>query len=158
MMDSMVQAAQLGTDVTFELDKFHRPRLRGEAEIVKNVLLYILFSKPGQYPSLPHIGLNISNRLYSFWDEISEIGLRDEIVAQCRALQVYFEAGEIAIRKVKYRGKPSLLINVTTSPYDSHVRGALETKQEINQTNFLIGVTFNEMNEMIYNIGSGEAA
>lgn len=149
---------QLGNDVTFELDDFHRPRLRGEAEIVKNVLLYILFSKPGQYPSLPHIGMNIQEKLYSFYDEINEIGLRDQIVSQCRALHVYFDDGTIALRKVKYRGKPSLIINVSTSSYDNHIREDLDDIRESNQSTFLIGITFNEMNEMIYNIGAREAA
>ena len=60
----------IGYDTTFELNEFNEPKLRSEMETLKNVLLFVLFTKPGQYPSLPTVGLNIGSSLYEFYDEI----------------------------------------------------------------------------------------
>ena len=48
--------ASIGYDGTFELNEFNEPKLASEIEVVKNIILTVLFFKPGQYPSLPTIG------------------------------------------------------------------------------------------------------
>ena len=45
-------ASSIGADLTFELDQYNEPRLKSEGEMIKDIILYVLFSKPGQYPSL----------------------------------------------------------------------------------------------------------
>jgi len=145
----------LGYDTTFELDDFSKPRLRGESELVKNVVLFILFTKPGQYPSLPHIGLDIQNRLHSFYDELREEDLKSEIISQCSALGVYFKNGAVDIRKAKYRGKPSLMIHISTTTDNTTIRDYSEALTESSQRTFQIGITFDELNQMIYNISDG---
>lgn len=141
----------LGLDCTFELDAFAKPRLRSEAELIKNTLLYILMSKPGQYPSLPFIGMDISNLLYNSYDELKESDLADEIIKQCPVLARYFDDGTIIIRKIKYKGQPSLMIHVETSPIENLI-GENMTKER-----FQIGITFNELNDMIYNVTEGRS-
>lgn len=142
-------------DATFALDDFMRPRLCDTSEIVKNILLFILFAKPGQYPSLPHIGLDIESRLFSFYDEINETELRDQIVEQCNELAPYFDNGSIVLRKLKYRKQPSLLIQVATSPYDNHGKLYLNSAANLNETTYQIGITYDELNRMVYNITDG---
>ena len=56
----------IGYDCTFELNEFNEPKLSSEIETIKNTLLFILFSKPGQYPSLPQIGIDINSYLYIY--------------------------------------------------------------------------------------------
>lgn len=139
----------MGYDLTFELNEFHKPRIRSELEMIKNIVLFILFSKPGQYPSLPTIGLNIEDRLYSFYDEIDEVELKNEIIKQCEILKFFFDSSTIGIRKYIYHDKPSLII---------HIQGKEEypdkymNDQRRNANKYLIGITYNELNEMIYNM------
>lgn len=140
----------IGVDTTFEMSSFAKPRIREEAELIKNTVLYILFSKPGQYPSLPFIGLDIENLLYSFYDEISESDIADELVRQCTALGRYIEDGTIIIRKIKYKNQPSLMIHIETSPIDS-----ILNSDKSNTLKFQIGITFDELNHMIYNVTEG---
>jgi len=147
--------SSLGYDTTFELDSFSRPRLRSAAELVKNILLFILFTKPGQYPSLPHIGLDIQSMLFSFYDEISDVGLRDQIVSQCQALGVCFDVGVVNVRKTIYRGKPSLMIHIETDPTDSQMMNYMDYTSEGNDSRYQIGITFDELDKMIYNISHG---
>ena len=139
---------QIGVDVTFELDKFGKPRIRSTLELVKNIILYVLFTKPGQYPSLPHIGLDIQNMLYTFFDDLDEEDLRDQIIRQCNALGVHFENGVVGIRKVMYRNKPSLMVHIEVPEQDRYLFNDDEEK-------YLIGITFDELDKMIYNISDG---
>jgi hypothetical protein len=105
-----LESERIGYDTTFELNEFGQPKLRSEIEVVKNTILYVLFSKPGQYPSIPQIGLDIESILYSFFDELDEDTLVTKICEQCEALGVYFNSGSVAVKKQMYRNKPSLLI------------------------------------------------
>ena len=141
---------ELGLDTTFELDKFAKPRLREESELIKNTVLYILFTKKGQYPSLPHIGMDIENLLYSFYDDINESSIVDELISQCAALGRYVNDGTIIIRKIKYKNQPSLMIHIESSPIDT-----ILNQEESNSSRFQIGITFDELNHMIYNVTEG---
>ena len=141
----------IGYDTTFELNEFNEPRIRSEIEVVKDVILFILFAKPGQYPSLPHIGLDIQSMLYSFYDELDESNLKFKISEQCKAMGLYLNDGTIQIKKTKYRGHPSLMISIDgTETYPKYYM-----KDKIDVSNrYLIGITFDELNKMIYNINS----
>lgn len=142
---------ELGYDATFELNSFKQPRIRSEIELIRNTILYVLFAKPGNYPSLPNIGLDIQNMLYSFYDEIKEDDLKLRIVEQCEALGVYFDSGCINIRKTIYKKQPSLLINIEGT--ESYPDGYMyESESKVNR--YLIGITFDEMKRMVYNINS----
>lgn len=140
-----------GYDLTFELNEFNEPRIRSEIETIKDALLFILFSKPGSYPSIPQLGMNIEDRLYSFYDEIDEEDLITEITEQCELLGAYLNGGTIAIQKIRYKDKPSLMIHIegteTFPPGYKH--------DEIGGSDrYLIGITYDEMNEMIYSVNS----
>lgn len=141
----------IGYDTTFELNEFGQPRIRSEIELIKDVILFILFGKPGQYPSLPNIGMDIQSLLYSFYDELDVEDLKDQLKSQCEILGVYFNSGVVDFRKVKYRGKPSLMIHIEGK--ESYPDGYM--KDSINNSNrYLIGITFDELNKMIYNIST----
>lgn len=143
---------QIGYDTTFELNEYSRPRLRSDLETIKNIVLFILFGKPGQYPSLPMIGMDIKSILYSFYDEINENVLRDRIISQCSALGMFFDRNIIALRKTMYRGQPSLLIHIESVTGDRHVEDYHEYTGTGPASKFLIGITFDEMKKMIYNV------
>jgi len=142
--------SSIGLDPTFELDHFARPRFRSETEFVKNLVLHVLFSKPGQYPSLPFIGMDIETKLSSFYDEINDQALKDQVVGQCNALGVYFGNGRIDIRKVKYKDKPSMIVHIEL---EDELYGDPMHDNEANK--YMIGITFDEMNNMIYDISEG---
>lgn len=148
-MSANYSVGSVGYDTTFELNEFNEPRLRSELETLKDVLLFVLFSKPGSYPSLPQIGLNIEDMLYSYYDEIDVDDLKSKITEQCAMLGSYISAGTIDIRKLKYKGQPSLIIHMEgreTFPV------SYKNDQIGNSDRYMIGITFDELNQMIYNI------
>jgi hypothetical protein len=146
-----IPSVGIGRDCTFEIDDFGKPRLRDEAELVKNLVITVLFTRPGNIPSLPHIGLDIHNLLYSFYDEISEDDLENQITTQCQALSPYFRNGSVIIRKMKYKGNPTLLINVSTSSNDTSMRPYMSSRNlDKKNSTFFIGVSIDELNKMLY--------
>lgn len=139
----------IGYDFTFELNEFGEPRITTEVETLKNVVLFILLTKPGQYPSLPHIGLNLQSMLYSFYDEIDEGKLQSKIVEQCNALGSYFQNDMIMIKKVIYHNQPSLIIQIQGP--ETYPPGYKKSTTGTTRT-YLIGITLNEFNQMIFNV------
>ncbi len=144
-----VQGSSIGFDTTFELNEFNEPKIRSEIELVRNVVVFVLMSKPGQYPSLPWIGLDIKSKLGEFFDELDVEALKTECIDQCAALGVYFNTGIIQFKKIIYHKQPSLLINIAgteTYPagYKSDVVG--------DSTQYLIGITLSELNKLMYNV------
>lgn len=148
---SVISSMQAGFDTTLEINEFNEPRIRSDIETVKDVLLFILFTKPGQYPSLPTLGMDIESLLYSYYDEIDEDQMVQDICNQCSALNVYFNQGMIAIKKAIYNDHPSLLINVDGT--ETYPTGYMKDSVDIADR-YLIGITFDEMNQMVTNISA----
>lgn len=144
-------ATHIGYDTTFELNQFNQPRIRSEIETTRDILLFILFSKPGQYPSLPMIGLDIERLLHSYYDSIDVHKLQNDIIAQCDMLNIPFSAGNIAIVKTIYNKQPSLLIKVVGS--EVFPKGYMKDTYT-NPNNYIIGITFDDSDNLIYNINS----
>ena len=139
----------IGYDTTFELNEFNEPKIRSEMETLKNVIMFILFAKPGQYPSLPQIGMDIQNVLYSFYDELDVEELKQKLIEQCSMLGGYLNQGTVDIRKTKYKSQPSLMIHIQgTETYPDGYKKDMVGNSE----KYLIGITYDEMNNMIYNI------
>ncbi len=147
---------KLGYDGTFKLNEFSQPKVISEIELVKNVLLYVLFTKPGQYPSLPNIGMDIETLLYSFYDELDTNDLTKDICAQCNALGFYFNNGTIQIKKIKYQNIPSLIIYVEgTEIFPDSAIYLSDVNNQLNSNKYMIGITFDELNKMVYNVSNG---
>lgn len=142
--------ANIGYDLTFELNEFNQPKIRSEIETIKNVILYILFSKPGQYPSLPTIGLDIQTLLFTFYDKLDTSEIKEKLEQQCSALGYYIRTGSVGIRKTMYRGHPSLLIHIEGS--ETYPDGYMKDSVD-NSDRYLIGITFNDMNDLQLSVG-----
>ena len=76
----------IGREVDFGTDDFNRPKVLSLKESYSRLLLNILILKPGNLPSLPHIGINIKQYLYRLESEIDIAELKDKIYEQCNEL------------------------------------------------------------------------
>lgn len=148
-MAANYEPVTIGYDTTFELNEFHEPRIRSEIEVVMNTLLFVLFSKPGQYPSIPTIGLDIQSNLYEFYEDIDEEDLKAQIIEQCNMLGAYFLDGTITIKKANYKNKPSLLICVDGN---AEYPDGYKHDDVGNSDRYLIGLTYDETNKMVSSI------
>ena len=135
----------IGYDLTFGANDFNEPKLTSEIETLRNVLLFVLFARPGQYPSLPSIGMDIEQYLYSFYDELDAEDIKAQIIAQCGMLNQYINDETIHIRKELYKGQPSLLIDVNGTV--SYPRGYKWDRRK-QYPGFQIGITLDEAKQV----------
>lgn len=142
-------STSVGYDASLSLNEFGQPKLMSEIEVVKNAVLTAMFSRRGQYPSLPMIGMDIGSRLYSLYSEVDCDELKDELIQQCSALGVYLQSNVVQIRKQLYRGQPSLLIQIAGQ--QSYPAGYM--RDTVSKTNgYRIGITYDDLNQMIYSL------
>lgn len=139
----------IGYDATFSLNEFGQPKIKSEIELIMNIVIFVCVGKPGQYPSLPWIGLDTQKLLYSHYDEIDEADLKDRLITQCAALGVFFSNNSIGIMKVMYRGEPSLLIHIEGK--EQYPEGYLKDHSG-DSDRYLIGISFDEFKKMVVNI------
>lgn len=135
----------LGYDLTYELNDFEQPKLTSEVELVKNVIMYVLFSDKGQYPSLPMIGMNIEDYLYRTYEEIDTDAIKDDLIEQCSALGTYFDSGEIQVVKRYERGRPELFFRVSGKAV--YPAGYISNMNP--SSGFTIGVTYDEYKNLM---------
>ena len=138
----------VGYDFTFETNEFSEPRIRSDMETLKDALLFVLFSKPGAYPSIPQIGMNIQDYLYDRFDEIDVDEIKNKITEQCGILGYYIESGTIDVKKVMYKNTPSLLIYMEATEHFpvGYKKSTAGTKK------YYIGLTYDILKNMIYNV------
>ena len=64
---------------------------------------------------------------------------------------MYFQNGSIIIKKVMYRGQPSLIIQIAGN--EIYPIGYKKTNSGTNRA-YLIGTTLDEFNKMIFNVNT----
>ena len=128
-----------GVDLTFEMDDFNRPKLLNSSEMMKNVAMFIMYSKKGQIPSLPTIGLNIEKYLYEDYENLDINELEQNIADQCSALDNFFTRNG-KIEKVYENDIPSLKISLNYNPSE-------QTKRPYQ--NYQLGLSYDELLKIV---------
>lgn len=135
----------IGYDLTHELNDFEQPKLFSEIELIKNVIMFLLFSTPGQYPSLPMVGINIENYLYMTFDEINVDDIKDELMHQCGVLGLFFDSGQIEVVKRYERNRPVLFFRV--SGRSVYPQGYISNTNP--NSGYTIGVTYDDYKKLV---------
>lgn len=109
----------MAVDPGFGLNNFGAPKIYNETETVARNVLMVLFGKPGSYPSLPHIGMDIPKLLLTSYDDLSEDALKQELVNQCSSFSSVVRSGEFDVIKTFNTDKdnvkkPLLLFKIPT--------------------------------------------
>lgn len=128
----------MSLDPTFGVNSFNQAKYRNETETIANSILNLLFGKPGFFPSMPNLGMNLQEILYSFWDEISTDRIKAEISAQCMVFKEYISNGSLDVIKSSYMDKPLLLVTIPVQ-----IKNAPEA--------LTVGVTQDSNGNTIYN-------
>lgn len=105
-------------ELDFSLNNFQEQKTYEALEAAAQIILNLFFTVPGDYPSLPHIGLDIKQYLYKLEDEIDPEELKGKIFAQCSELMPYLILGNVRIFMTNYKGKPVLIANIQLNAND----------------------------------------
>lgn len=103
----------LPKDVSYGLDDFQRMKVYSESESIARYILTILLTRPGNYPGLPHIGLNVKQLLYDDLNEFNATSLKEQIYDQCSALLPHIVGDDVYAGLIEYNGTTFLLIRVS---------------------------------------------
>lgn len=99
-------------ELDFKLNGFHRQKVFTEAEAYARQLLTLLFMRPGDYPSLPEMGINIPKEVrYKNMDYVTGGALKEKIMKQIREYASQIDVKDLSIDSVKYKGQYYVLFN-----------------------------------------------
>lgn len=99
-----------GKEPGFGLNNFDGPKYSNETETVAHAMLNLLFGKPGFFPSMPDLGINIQQYLYFFEDDFDVNMLKAKIISQCSEFEQFINDGSLDIIMSSYLNKPLLLV------------------------------------------------
>ena len=124
-------------DPVYGVNNFNQTKVLSESETLINNILMILFGKPGFYPSIPSLGMDIEGYLYMFEDEIDASKIKAKLASQCREFLPSMQDGSM---------------DVYTTTYKDHTMLIFELPILVdNVTSMLaLGVTLNDKVEMVY--------
>lgn len=79
----------LGYDVLMDNDEFGKPRVISTYEMCVNIIITLLLMKPGQYPSIPDLGIYIEQYLFEYSDDEKPLNkIVNQIYDQCNRIQM----------------------------------------------------------------------
>jgi hypothetical protein len=128
----------MAVDPQFGANVYNRAKVLSESQTIVNNILTLLFGKPGFYPSIPTLGMNIQQYLYSFEDDFDTDFLKSQLAIQCKDFVDHISDGSFDIVKSSYKGQPLLIFVIPAIIADA-------------ESNLLLGVTVNENGEFSFN-------
>lgn len=102
--------AEIKPELNFGLDNFGKQKTLTKAQTVAQMLINLLLMKPGQIPSLPHIGINIKQYLYKFKEDIDLSFIKNQIAEQCVSIVPYIDMNNMKLLVVPYEKESILYI------------------------------------------------
>lgn len=122
----------------FGVDSYNRAKVLNESQTIVSDILTLLFGKPGFYPSIPQLGMDISQYFYSFEDEFDTNFIKSQLASQCRDFIDVISDGSFDVIKSTYNNQPLLIFVIPT----------IITNTE---NNLLLGITINSGGEFKFN-------
>ena len=129
----------LGYDVLLDTDAMYKPRIISSFEMTVNAIVTLLMMKPGQYPSIPDLGLDIEQYLFEYTNN-------DNLINKLQA-SLYDQMDQLDISGVSVQfyidttseGIPALLITITGNDYICY---------GLKSNKVIIGISYTKLNEV----------
>lgn len=128
----------MGVDPCFGADAYGRPATLSESKTIAYNILTILLGKPGCFPSMPGIGMNIQQYLYEFSDSIDTEAIKAELAMQCTDLVDYINSESFDVFQDTYEGQTMLVFRLTVR--------VSKTEREV-----VLGVTTDATGALLFN-------
>lgn len=129
----------LGYDALLDTDEFSKPKVVSTFQLCVNAILTLLFMKPGQYPSIPDLGIDIESYLHEYADDKTiPRKILDELNDQCNRLQITGITYDVYFDKT-YDGTNALVVNIKAT--DRLAYGS-------ESNNVIIGISYDKLNRL----------
>lgn len=129
----------MAIDPAFGVNNFETAKYYDETQTIANNIMMLLQGRPGFFPSIPTLGMNIRQLLYKPIDEIDTTALKVELVKQCSEFITQVRDGTFDVQIALVHNRPLIvfIIPVTISKADQQLA---------------IGVSTNSKGETVYKI------
>lgn len=129
----------LGYDVLMDTDSFNKPKVISTFEMCVNSIICLLKMKPGQYPSIPELGLDVEQYLHEYADDPTiPATIKTQLIEQMNMLELTGIQIEVTFDKTT-DGTDVLLIQITGND-------RLEYNQKLSPV--IIGITYDQLNHL----------
>lgn len=129
----------LGYDVLMDTDSAYKPKVISTFEMCINSVLTLLYMKPGQYPSIPDLGIDIESYLHEYADDPTIPNLiHSKLMDQCNRLQLTGITINCYIDKLN-DGTNALVVDITGSERMSY--GS-------KSNHVIIGISYDKLNRL----------
>jgi len=129
----------LGYDVLFDVDSSNKPKVISTFQLCINSILTLLFAKPGNFPSIPELGIDVEQYLLDYADN-SRIPaeIKNKLVDQCNKLQIIGIDIEVFV-DIDQSGNNVLVLKITGT--DKLTYGS-------DNNRVFIGITYDNLNRI----------
>ena len=130
----------LGYDVMLDTDSMYKPKVISTFQLCVNTILTLLFMKPGQYPSIPDLGIDIESYLHEYSDDPNiPIEIATKLNEQCNRLQLTGIKINCYIDKLSDNSTDALVVDVT---------GTERLSYGSKGRRVLIGITYDKLKRL----------
>lgn len=129
----------LGYDVLLDTDSMYKPKVISTFEMCVNAIVTLLKMKPGQYPSIPELGIDIEQYLHEYWnDKTVPMTIEQKLRDQLNRLDL--TGVEINVfYDMTSDGNCALVVKID---------GTDRMKYGTDSQNVLIGITYDQLNRL----------
>lgn len=129
----------LNYDVILDYDSMYKPKILSSFDLAINTILMLLMMKPGQYPSIPELGIDIESYLFEYDDDIKLPSIiKDKLMNQCNRLNII--GLEIDVRFDKtYDGTSALVVDI---------QGNQRLCYGADSSRIIIGISYDKLNRL----------
>lgn len=96
------------------------------------LILNLIFLRPGTYPSIPNMGVGIQDYEYEYIDDVKD-NIRNKIEEQIKLFLPDVPLASVDVNSVNYEGKTILLIVISLNDNGQIVTGAVASEVTKNR-------------------------
>lgn len=129
----------VGYDVLLDTDSMYKPKIISSFQTCINSILTLLFMKPGQYPSIPELGIDIESYLHEYADDPTiPMKIKSDLMDQCNRIQLTGMNVEVYIEKLD-NGINALVVDIT---------GTERLAYGSESNHVIIGISYDKLNRL----------
>ena len=129
----------LGYDTLLEVDNFNKPKVISSFELMVDAIITLLFMKPGQFPSIPDLGIDIESYLHEYADDRNiPSTIENKLNDQCNRLQ-YTGLSFNCYIDTTSDGIPCLVLKIS---------GTENLTYGVQSNTVYVGISYDKLNEL----------
>lgn len=129
----------LNYDVLMDSDSMYKPKVISSFDLIINSILTLLFMKPGQYPSIPELGIDIESYLHEYSDDKTiPMNIKNKLIDQCNRIDIIGVDIDIRFDKTS-NNMDALVIEISGNEYISYGN---------ESAHIIIGISYDKLNRL----------